>query len=66
MATYFMPLIWALLIRQVPFERHSANAADPFCNFVFQLARPIAKCWILGAGLFGFVATRFVLQSCAV
>lgn len=53
------------MIRQVPFE-HSANDADPFCNFVFHLARPIVKCWILGAGLFGFVATRFVLQSRAV
>lgn len=33
-----MALIWASLIIQVPLERHGANAADPFCDFVFRLA----------------------------
>ncbi len=61
MATYFMALIWASLIIQVPLERHGANAADPFCDFVFHLAdsehfplRSVGSfLCILGAGLFG-------------
>lgn len=38
MATYFMALIWASLISRVPLEHRSANAADPFRDFVFHLA----------------------------
>lgn len=61
-----MALIWASLISQVPVEPPVPNADDPFLDFDggrFLSRRFESFLSILGAGLLGFVAVMFVLQS---